>query len=345
MNVLNKTIAGTHRRLIAVVAAIIMALSMLTVANAPHANAQGGNRDWLRADNTGTCVWDAVGWWVQRCDVWSPSMGRNIQVQIQPAKRGGNAGLYLLDGLRATDRTNAWLNDVNAARTYEPHNITLVMPIGGAASFYADWDGPATYDFNNQVKYQWETFLTSELPGYLERNFGVARNNNSIAGLSMGGTAAITLAGKHPDQFRQALSYSGYLATSMPGAQTMMRLALLDAGGFNLNAMYGSVISPRRFENDPFNQTGNLRNTDVYISAASGIPGPQDAGYPVNLMISGSILESIARTTTRMWEMKARATGLNPAVDYPATGIHNWAQFGHQLERTKGRVLDVMNAW
>ena len=28
-------------------------------------------------------------------------MGRNIPVQIQPAGRGGNAGLYLLDGMRA----------------------------------------------------------------------------------------------------------------------------------------------------------------------------------------------------------------------------------------------------
>src|SRR5699024_11353686 len=65
-----------------------------------------------------------------------------------------NAGLYLLDGLRATEHTNAWVNDVNAARLYEPHNITLVMPVGVAASFYADWDGPAKYDLNDPVSYQ-----------------------------------------------------------------------------------------------------------------------------------------------------------------------------------------------
>lgn len=343
MKFLTATSMGLYRRGIAVVAAIIMVASVVSVAGAPKAEA--ANRDWLRPDATGHCTWDSVGWWVQRCDVWSDSMGRTIPVQIQPAKRGGNAGLYLLDGLRATNKTNAWVNDVNAARLYEPHNITLVMPVGGAASFYADWNGPATYDLGQSVNYQWETFLTQELKGYVQRQFGVSPTNNSIAGLSMGGTAAITLAGKHNDQFRQALSYSGYLATSMPGAQTLMRLALLDAGGFNLNAMYGSMINPRRFENDPFNQIGNLRNTDVYVSAASGIPGPADANYPWNLAISGAILEAVAMTSTRLWDTKARAMGVNFASDYPATGLHNWAQFGGQLSKTKGRVLDVMNAW
>src|SRR5699024_485960 len=110
-----------------------------------------------------------------------------------PTRRSSDLALYLLDGLRATERTNAWVNDVNAARLYEPHNITLVMPIGGAASFYADWDGPAKYDLTDPVNYQWETFLTKELKGYLQRQFGVSPTNNSIAGLSMGGTAAITL--------------------------------------------------------------------------------------------------------------------------------------------------------
>lgn len=343
MKFLTATSTGFYRRAIAVLAAVVMVATMLTVAGAPKAEA--ANRDWLRPDANGKCDWDPVKYWVQRCDVWSASMGRTVPVQIQPAKRGGNAALYLLDGLRATERTNAWVNDVNAARLYEPHNITLVMPIGGEASFYADWDGPAKYDLTDPVNYQWETFLTKELKGYLQRQFGVSPTNNSIAGLSMGGTAAITLAGKYRDQFRQTLSYSGYLATTIPGAQTLMRLALLDAGGFNLNAMYGSIISPRRFENDPFNQIENLRGTDVYISAGSGIPSPSDANYPWNLALSGAALEAVALGSTRIWDTKARALGVNFTANYPATGIHNWNQFGSQLSKTKNRVLDVMNAW
>ncbi len=339
---LSSTLSAGSRRLLAVLVAAVMACGLAVMA-APQAHA--ANRDFLRADATGTCDWDAVGYWVQRCDVWSPAMGRNIPVQIQPAKNGGNAGLYLLDGLRATDYTNAWLHDVNAASLYAPHNITLVMPVGGTASFYMDWQGPATYDLTKPVNYKWETFLTQELPAYLESNFGVARNNNSIAGLSMGGSAAITLAGKHPDMFRQALSYSGYLFYSFPGAHTFMRLALLDAGGFNINAMYGSLVSPTRFESDPMYQVNNLRNTDVYIAAATGVPGAPDRALPANIQTSGAFLEVFSRLTTRAWEARARAAGVPVTVDYPALGQHNWINFGNQLAVSKNRVLDVMNAW
>ena len=171
--------------------AFIMAcLAMVgSVVAAPHA--QAANRDWLRPDSTGMCEWDPVMYWVQRCTVWSPAMNQHIPVQIQPAQRGGNAGLYMLDGLRATTQTNAWLHDVNAARTFVDHNITLVMPVGGQSSFYTDWNAPATYDFNHPVTYKWDTFLSKELPPYLERHFGVSPANNSILGLSMGGTACL----------------------------------------------------------------------------------------------------------------------------------------------------------
>ncbi|WP_288832827.1 alpha/beta hydrolase family protein [uncultured Corynebacterium sp.] len=333
---------GTIKRaLIALLVTLGTAVGL--VATAPNASA--ANRDWLRADSTGTCEWDAVAYWVQRCDVWSQAMNRNITVQIQPAARGGNAGLYMLDGLRATEQTSAWVNDVNAAATYVDSNITLVMPVGGASSFYADWEAPATYDFDNPVIYQWETFLTRELPGYLEGNFGVARNNNSILGLSMGATAAMNLAAKHNDQFRQVLSFSGYLTTTMPGSQTALRAALLDGGLYNINAMYGPVISPRRFENDPFLNMEGLRNSDVYISAGSAVPGPADAGYKPEHQASGIALESYSNLTTRVWALKARATGLRFTEVYTPTGLHNWQQFGGQMESTKGRVLDVMNAW
>ncbi|AKE42127.1 PS1 protein [Corynebacterium kutscheri] len=307
--------------------------------------AQAANRDWLRADSTGACEWDGVGFWVQRCDVYSSAMNRNITVQIQPAQRGGNAALYLLDGARATEHANAWTVDTNAPAKFVDNNLTLVMPVGGAGSFYADWIAPATYS-SDSVNYKWETFLTAELPAYLESNFGVARNNNSIAGLSMGGTAALNLAARHTDQFRQALSYSGYLTMTHPGMQTLLRIALWEIGGFNVNSMYGSIFNPVRYQNDPFLNMAALRNTDVYISAGNGLPaGPDIASYRPQDIITGSILEWISRYTTVLWEVKARATGVHPTVNYPITGIHNWLQFNYQLDMSRGRILDVMNAW
>ena len=330
-----------------VAATVVAAATVCSIGMMGTGTAHAGNRDWLRPDNTGSCDWDPVGFWVQRCDVWSPAMGRNIPVQIQPAGRGGNAGLYLLDGMRATDYYNAWTHDANAPAAYVDHNITLVMPIGGAGSFYADWDAPANLSSMSSapVIYKWETFLTSELPAYLQQHFGVDPHNNSIAGLSMGGTSAISLAGNHPDQFRQAMSWSGYLTTTMPGMQTLLRLALLDTGGFNVSAMYGILINPRRFHDDPFWATGGLRNTDVYISAATGLWGPQDAGIPTMQKINGSVLEALSLETTLVWEAKARAEGINVTNHYRPNGVHAWNQWNDELYLTRERVLNVMNAW
>ena len=335
----------TRRGPLALLTALLTVLLTFVVAFAAPPQASAANRDWLRPDSTGHCEWDGVGFWVQRCTVWSPAMNRHITVQIQPAARGGNAGLYMLDGLRAQETSNAWVVDVNAARTFVDSNITLVMPVGGQSSFYTDWNAPATYDFNHPVTYKWDTFLTKELPPYLQQHFGVSPTNNSILGLSMGGTAAVNLAALHPDMFRQVLSFSGYLTTTIPGAQTGLRIALLDGGLYNLNAMWGSVLNPRRYENDPFLNMGNLRGKDVYVSAGSGTPGPADAKYKPEHRAAGTALEVVSNFTTRMWSAKATATGVQHTAVFTPTGLHNWDQFGSQLEANKARILNVMNAW
>ena len=161
----------------------------------------------------------------------------------------------------------------------------------------------------------------------------------------MGGTAAVNLAALHPNQFRQVLSYSGYLATTIPGGQTALRAALLDGGMYNVNAMWGSSLNPRRFENDPFLNMGNLRGKDVYVSAGSAVPGPADEKYLPQHQAAGIALEGVANATTRAWSAKATVTGVKHTAVFTPTGLHNWDQFGSQLEATKPRILNVMNAW
>lgn len=329
--------------LTAVMLALCLAISLMAGTTA---KAHADNRDWLRPDATGQCDWDGVQYWVQRCDVWSPAMGRNIPVMIQPAQRGGNAGLYLLDGMRATNDVNAWATSTDAIKIYEPHNITLVMPIGGAGSFYTDWVGNASLDPRRVITYKWETFLTSELPAYLQQNFGVAPNNNSIAGLSMGGTAAMNLAANHVEQFKQVMSFSGFLTMTLPGVYTLLGLGMIDVGMFNITQMYSSIISPRRFQDDPLWNMDKLRNahTSIYISAASGIPAVGSSGDPGGTA-AGMLLEAGSLLTTRMWGVKARLTGVQYTADYPALGIHNWPEWNSQIYKTKNFVLDRMNAW
>lgn len=326
------------------VSTFMLVLSLIAGSQAVVAHAQG-NRDWLRPDATGTCEWDGAAYWVQRCDVYSPAMGTNITVLIQPSQRGGDAGLYLLDGMRADTSFTGWVNYANAPAAYVDHNITLIMPLGGAGSFYANWDSSASFSVARGTVYKWETFLTAELPAYLQANFGVNPHRNSIAGVSMGGTAALSLGARYPHQFQQVLSYSGYAFTTFPGMETLIRLALIDSGGYNYSGLYTTVLNPRRFVEDPFWNMNGLRYSDVYVSASTGLWSGGDWLRPINERVMGTGLESVAFITTIFWWLKARMMGMTPSIDLTIAGIHNWGIWTYELNKTQARVLNYFSAW
>src|SRR6478736_6462218 len=123
---------------------------------------------------------------VEYLDVFSQSMNRNIRVQFQG---GGPHEVYLLDGLRAQDDYNGWDINTPAFEWYDQSGMSVVMPVGGQSSFYSDWYSPS--NFNNQpYTYKWETFLTQELPAWLQANKGVSQNGNAVVGASMAGSTA-----------------------------------------------------------------------------------------------------------------------------------------------------------
>ncbi|MDI9916732.1 alpha/beta hydrolase family protein [Rhodococcus sp. IEGM 1379] len=268
-----------------------------------------------------------------------------IKVQIQWASRGGNAALYLLDGLRARNDRNAWSFETNAFDLFRDDNITLVMPVGGQSSFYSDWY--STSSLNRQpTTYKWETFLTEELPAYLETR-GVSRTNNGVLGLSMGGSAALTLAAYHRDQFKFAGSYSGYLNISAPGMREAIRVAMISAGSFNVDAMWGPPWSPAWLRNDPFVFAPELRGLSLYVSAASGLPGEFDRPRsPVDFVNTGSAigLEALALMNTRAFQFRLDSLGIPATYSFPSNGTHSWPYWGSELGKSRGQILDALNA-
>src|SRR6202022_144377 len=136
---------------------------------------------------------------VEYLQVPSGAMGRNIKVQFQSGGNGSPA-VYLLDGLRAQDDYNGWDNNTPPFEWYYRSGLSIVMPVGGQSSFYADWYGPACGKAGCST-YKWETFLTSELPGYLASNKSIKSNGSAAIGISMSGSSSLILAAYHPGQF------------------------------------------------------------------------------------------------------------------------------------------------
>lgn len=98
--------------------------------------------------------------------------------------------LYLLHGL--SDDQTIWLRRTSIERYASEYGICVVMPCAGR-SFYCDTAYGASY----------YTFIAKELPMRMREFFHVSgkREDNFVAGLSMGGYGALKIALREPEQF------------------------------------------------------------------------------------------------------------------------------------------------
>jgi diacylglycerol O-acyltransferase / trehalose O-mycolyltransferase len=279
---------------------------------------------------------------VEYLQVPSGSMGRDIKVQFQG---GGPHAVYLLDGLRAQEDASGWDVNTGAFEWFYQSGISVVMPVGGQSSFYSDWYQPATGSSGTQT-YKWETFLTQELPMWLAANKGQDPSNNAVVGLSMSGSAALTLAIWHPAQFIFAGSLSGYLNPSSGLWPTLIGLSMKDAGGFNAQNMWGPTSDPAWRRNDPMVNINTLvaNRTAMWIYCGNGGVSDLDANDGnFGTQFSAQYLENITLQTNKQFEQKyVAAGGRNAIFKFPENGTHSWGYWGSQLQEMKPDLLRVL---
>jgi diacylglycerol O-acyltransferase/trehalose O-mycolyltransferase len=281
---------------------------------------------------------------VEYLDVYSAAMGRSIRVEFQASGSSGKA-VYLLDGLRAQDDYSGWDINTAAFEWFHDSGVSVVMPVGGQSGFYTDWYSPSS--FNNQAyTYKWETFLTQELPAWLAAKKQVSPTGNGVVGLSMSGGPALILSAYHPAQFRYAASLSGFLNPSAPFMQQAIRVAMLDAGGYNVDNMWGPPWDPAWKRNDPVLQASRLvaNGTRLWIYCAPGGATDIDAGADPVQMLSADSLEGLAVKSNKDFQAAyAKAGGSNATFQFPASGNHAWQYWGAQLQALKSDLITTLN--
>ncbi|MBP2001007.1 S-formylglutathione hydrolase FrmB [Paenibacillus shirakamiensis] len=150
---------------------------------------------------------------LMQCKFHSQVLGLNTSMTVilpEPAgaqigmpvhnRKGNLPTLYLLHGLSDDDST--WIRRSSIERYVAQMGIAVVMP-QVFRSFYTDMAYGGKY---------W-TFISEELP-VIARSFfplSEAREDQFVAGLSMGGYGAFKLALRHPDRYAAAASLSGSL--------------------------------------------------------------------------------------------------------------------------------------
>ncbi|MGV0635951.1 alpha/beta hydrolase family protein [Mycolicibacillus trivialis] len=277
---------------------------------------------------------------VEYLEVPSAAMGRDIKVQFQSGGENSPA-VYMLDGLRAQDDYSGWDINTAAFEWYYDSGLSMIMPVGGQSSFYSDWYKPACGKAGCST-YKWETFLTSELPQWLSANRSVKPTGGAAVGLSMAGSAALTLSIYYPQQFIYASSMSGFLNLSEGWWPTLVNISMGDAGGYKAADMWGPKSDPAWQRNDPMVNIQKLVDNNTRIWVYCGDGNPSEVGGD---NIPAEFLEKLTIRTNRTFQEEYIAHGgTNGVFNFPASGTHDWGYWGQQLQAMKPDLQRVLGA-
>ena len=247
------------------------------------------------------------------CNFFSEVLGMNTTVKvILPEKnklkdRSENNSiypvLYLLHGF--SDDNTAWTRKTAIERYVEDKGIAIVMP-SADFSYYTDMAHGKRY---------W-TFISEELPRVVTEFFPISnkREENFVAGLSMGGYGSIKLALKNPDKFKAVASFSG--AVEIEKALNALPEQIRDGRRIIFNDIFGDYEKVLGSENDLVNLANNFDDPQnkaprIYISC-----GTEDFFYNMNVEFKDILIKK----------------GFDITYD-ESKGIHSWEYWDEAIQK------------
>lgn len=247
--------------------------------------------------------------------------------------------LYLLNGAGGGDGVGTWGVQTDYKSYFADQKAYVVTPVGGAYSYYTDWqrDDPVL------GRNKWQTFLTEELPPLIDRQFHTT-GANGLAAISMSGTSVFNLAIAKPGLFRTIGAFSGCARTSDPLGQQYIQLVVGNRGGADVTNMWGPLNGPGWRANDPYLNAARLRGTNIYMTSSSGLPGrherlddPYIKGDTLKLadqVITGGVIEAAVDQCTRQMAERLHTLGIPAKVTLHPRGTHSWMYWQDDLHNT-----------
>ncbi|MFT4200932.1 alpha/beta hydrolase [Gordonia sp. (in: high G+C Gram-positive bacteria)] len=271
----------------------------------------------------------------------SASMDRQIPVTVLKPRDASKPRpvLYLLNGAGGGEDSATWAAKTDYEQFFSDKDVYVATPIGGAFSYYTDWqrDDPVL------GRNKWQTFLTKELPPLLNKQFTTS-GNNALAGISMAGTSVLNLAIASPRLYKSVAAYSGCARTSDPLGQAYIRMVVSDRGRGDVTNMWGPIGGPGWMANDPYQNAPRLRGIKVYMTSGTGLPGPNDTmgaklvnNDPIalaNQVVVGGLIESAVNLCTQQMAQRLRQLRIPATVITRPSGTHSWGYWQDDLKRT-----------
>jgi putative tributyrin esterase len=143
--------------------------------------------------------------------------------------------MFLLHGAAGDD--SDWCRYTSVERYAEDNKLAVVMP-SVCNSFYTD----TTY------RHRYWTYVSKELPNLVRAMFPLSdkREDNFVAGLSMGGHGAMAFAIKRPEMFSTAVCLSG----ASIRAEDIQEFAHRVNGFMDLESVFGNLSNFSGSQND-----------------------------------------------------------------------------------------------
>lgn len=275
--------------------------------------------------------------------VYSASMDKTFPVQvILPADRSEPRPiLYLLNGAGGGVDSATWKRQTDLVEFFQDKNVNVVTPVGGAWSYYTDWqqDDPVL------GRNKWQTFLNEELPPLVQQELD-ASDRRAVAAISMSATSVFNLAIDKPGFYDAVAAFSGCAQSSDPVGQQFIRTTVETWGGAgSVENMWGPLDGPGWVENDPYVNAEKLRGTKIYMSSGNGLPSfPNDsmenprmndgrATLPDQLIIGGPI-EMATNYCTANMARRLDELGIPAEVDFRPAGTHSWGYWQDDLHKS-----------
>lgn len=242
-----------------------------------------------------------------QCDFYSEVLGLSTSMMVilpqQTHTQIGMTGhvkaekhptLYLLHGL--SDDHTIWLRRTSIERYAAEYGLAVVMP-AVHRSFYQDMVNGLNY---------W-TFVSEELPAIAQSFFPLSqlREDNFVAGLSMGGYGAFKLALNHPERFAAAASLSGALDIE----------GILERDLSDSRLIFGEQAQIAGSNSDLFAAAERLAHSDQPAPMLYQYCGTEDFLYEENI------------------KFRNHAQALNLPLTYTeAPGDHQWSYWDEYIQ-------------
>lgn len=169
------------------------------------------------------------------------------------------------------------------------HYPSLIVSPDGNSGYWSDW-----YNGGAFGPPEYETFVIKQLIPLIDARYRTAadRAHRLVTGVSMGGYGAAMFAARHPDLFAAVSSISGADDSNLPYLAAAVSASSTFDGG-PVDGIYGprATQEVRWRGHNPVDLASNLRDVDVQIRTANGIPAPEIGENPASADTASCAIE------------------------------------------------------